>query len=602
MTMAGESKRRKVAAQTGVYLVVVLVIAIVANVFAAYTPARIDLTEAQRYTLSGGSERLVRSLKTPIQVDAYVTYGVPFVNAFVDDLTNLLGEYEAGGDGKFEYTLIEANTEDLRKQAKEAGLQQFAFQQSEGEGSTVTPGYLGLIIKYGNEQVPIPLQPQQAAGLEFFISSKIRELRSTVDDVTFKIGVVSGKGELKLSDPNLVRRDPQRPGPTLDQVVKANFPFYQFEDVDLSGPIDSELHGLLITQPAAPYTDEELHRIDDFVMLGGKSLAVFAGAANLKPNDASMVANLDMHHLDTLLKGYGIDVQSNVVIDRQRGLRMTMFSALGPVELAHPGVTLLADDPRYDDDEALLDTDFAPFFRLSQISVPFASSIELIPSAQPEDVDLRAVARTTEGAIALEGPTADLGLKRDWNSIRGEDRQYAVAATAEGRLRSAFASEGDDKRAPEVSRVLVIASGQFITNPFAIAGNGPDLGPQFAKFGAIGGDPDLLMVADAYTQLLEGMVVTLVNTLDWMSGDPELLAATAKFFGDPDVVYPAELPKLEEGDTPEIARRKNEAYLGAKQQTKQAVQWTLTLVIPVFFAVLGLLRWRRRESLRTKSA
>lgn len=600
--MAGESKRRKVAAQTGVYLVVVVAIAIVVNVFAAYTPARIDLTEAQRFTLSGGSGRLVRSLKTPIQVDAYVTYGVPFVNAFVEDLTNLLGEYETGGEGQFEYTVIEANTEDLRKQAKEAGLQQFAFQQSEGDGSKVTPGYLGLVLKYGNEQVPIPLHPQMAVGLEFVISSKIRELRSKVDDVTFKIGVVSGKSEVKLSDENLLRRDPRQQGVTLDTVLKTNFPYYQFEDVDLAGPVDPALHGLLITQPGAPYTDEELRRIDAFMMLGGKSLAVFAGAANLKPNDASMVATLDMHNLGALLEGYGIDVQDNVVIDRQRGLRMTMFSTLGAVELAHPGVTLLADDPRYDDDEALLDTDFAPFFRLSQVSFPFASSIELIPDAQPEDVTLRAVARTTESAIVLEGPTADLSLKRDWNAIAGEDEQYAVAATVEGKLRSAFAAEGEDVRAPEVSRVLVIASGQFITNPFAYSGNGPDLGPQFAKFGAIGGDEDLLMVADAYRQLLEGMVGTLANTLDWMSGDPELLAATAKFFGDPDLVYPVELPKVEEGDTPEIARRKDEDYVGAKRQTKQAIQWTLTLVIPVFFAVLGLLRWRRRVAAPTKAA
>jgi hypothetical protein len=87
-----------------------------------------------------------------------------------------------------------------------------------------------------------------------------------------------------------------------------------------------------------------------------------------------------------------------------------------------------------------------------------------------------------------------------------------------------------------------------------------------------------------------------------MSGDPELLAATAKFFGDPDLVYPVELPKVEEGDTPEIARRKDEDYVGAKRQTKQAIQWTLTLVIPVFFAVLGLLRWRRRVAAPTKAA
>lgn len=594
-----ESTRNKVATQTGGFLVLVLAIGILVNVFAAFNRTRIDLTQAQRYTLSAGSGRLVSSLKQPLSVDAYVTAGVPFVNTFVDDLVTLLGEYEATGGGKFQYTVIEADTEDLRQQAKDAGLQQLAFTQTEGAGSSVTAGYLGLVLKYGSEQEVIQLHPQMAQGLEFIVGSKMRELRSKVDEVKFKIGVVTDKKELKLSDQNLMRRDPRRPSPTVDAVLRANLPYYEFENVVLSEPIDASLNGLLITQPGDDYTDQELKLIDDFLMLGGKSLAVFAGAANMRPNDATMTATLDTHNLDALLNGYGMELQQDVVVDRQRGLRMTLLSALGAMELTHPAVTMVTDDPRYDEDEALIDTQFAPFFGLQQLSFPFASSIKLNRAVQPADVTLKAVARTSEDAMVLNEPSPQLGLRRDWTNLKGEDAQYVLAATAEGKLQTAFPVEGQEaRRAPEISRVMLVASGEFITNPFAYSGNGPDLGPQFAKFGAVGGDDELLMVADAYVQLLDTMIGTLVNTLDWMSGDPELLAATAKFFGEPDLVFPVELPKLEEGDTAEDARRKEEAYQGAKAATQKRIQWTLTSAIPVFFAALGFMRWRSRESKR----
>ena len=94
MTMASKTNRRKAAAQTGVYLGVVAAIAVVVNVGVAISPTRFDLTTEKRYTLSTGSGNLVRSLKTPLDVDFYVTKGDPLLNSFVTEMTDLLGEYE----------------------------------------------------------------------------------------------------------------------------------------------------------------------------------------------------------------------------------------------------------------------------------------------------------------------------------------------------------------------------------------------------------------------------------------------------------------------------------------------------------------------------
>src|SRR5262249_53551119 len=294
------------AAETSVYLAIIAAILVVVNVIAYVgIHKRIDVTKNERFTLSQGSGRLVKSLKGQMHIDAYVTKGLPKLDAFVRDLPDLLKLYQRAGGANFDYSIIEAKSDDQRQAAKEAGLQDVAF----GEGSetredqaSIAQGYMGLVFKYGSEKDKIPIiQPDRADGLEFWISNKIREIRDKADNIKHKIGVISGKDEIKLSDTNLVPPQGQRGGPSIKGIVDQAFPFYKIEDVDLKDggtEINKELDGLIITQPGKDFTDKELRRIDEFLMQGNKSLAVFASAVNLKQGDASMKGTLSTHGLD----------------------------------------------------------------------------------------------------------------------------------------------------------------------------------------------------------------------------------------------------------------------------------------------------------------
>ena len=100
------------------------------------------------------------------------------------------------------------------------------------------------------------------------------------------IGVLTGHDEIKPSEPNLV---PSNMGKfAMQTIISQNFPFYSFQDVDLKNgdsEVPDELDGLIMTQPAKDISEKELRRIDQFLMKG-KSLAIFAGAVNLKASDA----------------------------------------------------------------------------------------------------------------------------------------------------------------------------------------------------------------------------------------------------------------------------------------------------------------------------
>ena len=605
--MANDNNRRKVATQAGLYLVIIAAIAVVVNVLSIGANVRADWTKNERYTLSQGSARLVQSLDEPILFDVYVTRGLAKLEVFIDDLTSLLKEYENDSDGKFQFTLIEAKTEELKERAKEAGLQPMAFAAHAETGddqAAIAQGYLGIVVKYGSEKDVIPLFPGQSMGLEFMITNKIREIRDKAEELKHKVGVITGKDELKLTDANLLPRRGQG-GVTIQQILTQNFPFYEFVDVDLkegAEAIDQELKGIIITQPQKDYTDAELKRIDEFLMLGGKSLAVFASAVNIKPNDATMNAELNTRNLDKLLSGYGINMRKDVLLDFGAQFQTPVITQGGIQAVRHPPIAHVAEDPRMEGDEQTLDSSFAAFFRLPEIAFPYPSSLELLRDKQPADVQLKAVARTTPNTTQLTDGTVDLSVRTKGWQPKPPSEQHVIAAYAEGKLKSAFAEEGTAAQAPEVSRVLVVSSSQYLTNPFAYSGNGPELGQQFAMFGNVGGDQTLLAIAGPYAQrYLTNIILSLKNTLDWMTGDSDLLAISAKIIAEPNLKYTSiEAPEIPVDATDETLARLEEEFRGQRAALQTKIEWTLTLLIPALFALLGLWRWRSRNHRRAQ--
>jgi hypothetical protein len=154
------------------------------------------------------------------------------------------------------------------------------------------------------------------------------------------------------------------------------------------------------------------------------------------------------------------------------------------------------------------------------------------------------------------------------------------------------------------SRVLVISSAGFLTNPFARSGQGMEMGGQFAAMGPVGGDEQLQMIAGPYAQkYLTGTILSFKNTLDWMSGDSDLIAASAKLLSEANLSYgDITRPKIEASDDDNAIKKKDEEYRAARKTTQNNVQIWLTLLCPAAFAMFGILRWRQREAGRANIA
>ncbi len=601
-------KRKKTALESGALILIVAAILVAVNALSALGMyARSDVTKAEKFTLSKGSGNLLRSMKQQLTVDAYVTKGLPKLDAFVRDLRDLLQEYKNAGGGKFDYSIIEPKDEDTKKKAKDAGLieQPFGEASDNDDKAAVKQGFMGLVFRYGEQQDAIKfLPPERTDGLEFWITNKIREIRDKGDDIHHKIGVLTGHDEIKPSDNDLV---PSQMGKfSIQGIITQNFPFYTFQDVDLKGgdsEISDDLDGLLVTQPGKDLTEKELRRIDQFVMKG-KSLAVVASAVNIKANDAKMNATLDLHGLDKLLDGYGVVMDKDVVLDMWRHVRLVVPTAGGMAQAEMPQILEVQDDPRFSGNEQLIDTSFPGLFRVQDVAVPFVSSLSLKSDKQP-GAKMQIVMRSSPVSVRLTGDSVDLHPFQKWASkLKGlQQQQFGIAANVEGTLKSAF-TEGDKQgiEAPEKSvkpsRIFVLSSSQFLANPLARAGNGPDMGQYGQMMPSLGGDEQLLMLAGPYAQqFITGSILVFKNTLDWLSGDTDLLAVSAKLLSDPNLVYGDKL-KITPDESEDQIRKQEDDLKAARKDQQRNIEIFLILGVPVLFAVYGLLRWRRRTAAR----
>lgn len=606
-------RKTKAATQTGIYLLIVAAILVIANIISYSTYKRLDLTKSERFTLSKGSARLVREgLKQDLTLDLYVTRGLPKYEAFIQDLTDLMNEYERAGAGKVRYTIIEPKTEEQRTAAKEAGLQEANFGDVSETGqdqTTIARGFMGIAFKYGSEKEAIPiLSPEQSQGLEFWITNKIREIRDRADDLHQKFGVVTGKDEIKLGESNLIASQGGRPGPSMKSIIEQALPFYKLEDVDLQNgdaEINKELAGIIITQPGKDFTEKELRRIDQFLMLGNKAVTIIAGAVNMKAADATMKAELNTRGLEKLLEGYGVEMKKEAILDWGRSIAIPVQTQSGQMQwFRAPGIVQSQYDGRLDDKDQLLDSSFAGFFRIDELAFPFPSTLVAHPEKQPE-AQMKVIARSTPRTTIETSDTVDMKISSEWKP-KGEYGQRAMSIVLEGKIKSAFEGKGDAlgiEAAPaskDKSRLLVISAAQFLANPFARSGNAPPMPPQMAMMGGMGGDETLQMLSQPYAQkYLTAAILSLKNILDWMGGDSDLIAASAKLLGETNLTYAdIEKPKQTAEDTEESIVKKLEDFRGERSRVQQRVQWTLTLLGPALFAIFGVVRWRRRESAR----
>ncbi|RYZ22315.1 MAG: hypothetical protein EOO16_09515, partial [Chitinophagaceae bacterium] len=165
------NKRNRSAA-----VIVALLLLVAVNLVAHFAPARFDLTEERRFSLSKPTQRLLRELDSTVTIDVYLTgKDLPaFVRKFQGSVNDFLGEARGVSRNKLQYRFINpfegdtATSRALLDTLKyQYGLVPVAVQAPEkvGDKLEVSGVVHGAVVRYGDRAVPVDmLKGQRAFG------------------------------------------------------------------------------------------------------------------------------------------------------------------------------------------------------------------------------------------------------------------------------------------------------------------------------------------------------------------------------------------------------------------------------------------------------
>jgi ABC-type uncharacterized transport system involved in gliding motility auxiliary subunit len=557
--------QKRAASESLIFLLIVAGILILLNVLgASFRSPRIDLTRNGLFSLAEGSQRLAAGLTDRVEVTAYFTKNLPPpFNATERQVRDLLSEYAAVSNGQIVVRFVNPDDEAKQQAARADGVQPVAHQKIEEDQVAVVEGYRGMVLHYLDQSRTIPVI-QDTTGLEYTITSAIKEL---VGERT-PIGVVSGHGS-----------------PTLTQGLtsfKSVLSLYDVSEVDVSQEIDSSLAALLIIGPQEPFSDDELRRIDQYVMRGG-SLGVFGGALAVDlAGQTGPSARPINSRIDGLLGPWGVKLESKIVADAQCS-RAPMRGPLGlQVLVPYPPIPVLQLDKEQ--------LKHPVMFRLASPMLPFVAPLKV--GDPPDGATLTVLARSSEDSWTMSGQTIFLQPRnpREWQ-MSAEAGPFDLMVAIEGKLPSAYAAPINEDSATAIQtppaaerdvRVLVAGTSTFLEDSFM-----PARPPQ------------------GEVQMNAALALAL-NSVDWLAADSDLIAIRAKTIEEPaldipDSVLAAEdtvLTAAEEGDKAELqsALEERKAAIESWDTKKRTYRWLNTLGIPFLVVLFGLFRWRQRSN------
>lgn len=558
-------RRSRVRYETLAFVFIVLGIAITLNALAAraLTGARIDLTHNELYTLSHGTRTTLGRLQDDLTISVYWTPDQP-APANEDErlLRERLEDYVSAGNGKVQLHWVRVANDNRERQteADNAGCSRRPIQvvdqaQQQAQAAQV---YRCVTFAYRDKTERLPfVRLQLSEGMEYELTSIIKKM---VEGERV-IGFLTGHGE----------PSPDTAMPYLSRFLSEEHLPYSTRTVDLRAgqeTVPSDIKGLVIMNPSQAITEPELRQINAYLMRGG-AVAVFASGVNITGTDIHPTGTPATHGLNALLEGYGVTINSDIVLDAQgsdtvqqiedQPIRVPLFT--------YP--TLIA---RRGDSGPGIDTAHYSVFRLRAINLPYASSITLNRGRAGENnTTVTEVGRTSSRSVTVRSNfDTELDPEAVWqrrNSLfrSASAGSYLVAVAIEGQLRSAFTgptpATGDagvhaggsadtPSHAPSQhpARLLVMSSGKLFNIEQLRA-----LAP------VQGGVP-------VNIRLLE-------NVFDWLSQDTDLLAVRAKNIADPPL-----------GEVTDVK--------------KQVFKWGSIVGLPLLVGLLGVFILRARAAAR----
>lgn len=299
-----------------------IILALIAvNLLSAFVFFRLDLTEEKRYTLSPATQSLLAGLPDDIHVDVYLTGDLPpGFKRLENAVRETLDEFQATAGKPVTFRFIDPDAitdadakSKLIDRLQQRGLLPTNLFAKEGGKRTEKLVFPGAIVSYkGKEAAALLLKGNKTAspeeqlnqsyeGVEFQLASVIRKLTQQEGNRR-RVGLLYGHTQVP----------PSRFADLLAS-VQENYDLF-FIDMSKPGPI-AGLDAILVPKPDRPFSDDEVFKLDQFVVNGGRALFFVDGQRVDSVNNEGTYAQPLALNLDDLFFRWGVRVNRNVVKD-----------------------------------------------------------------------------------------------------------------------------------------------------------------------------------------------------------------------------------------------------------------------------------------------
>ena len=231
------------------------------------------------------------------------------------EVQKIFSEVNKKNLNRLEFARIDPSEAEIPSLSEKYGIQVLNWKAENGAEHS---GVIGLVLEYGEKFNLLSIK----MGRDLFGRNMIvgdDDLESDLEDSlkalvskSEEIGYITGHGELDISD--------SKNGAGMFEKLVSDR--YTFKEIDLKNEeIPSSLASIVIDGPKSSFTDDELYKIDQYLLRGGNVL-LFADAFDEKIPEGEMAYYMQPTYepvstnLEKKLEKYGISLGKNYVMDK----------------------------------------------------------------------------------------------------------------------------------------------------------------------------------------------------------------------------------------------------------------------------------------------
>jgi len=543
----------------------ILILFVLINGIAYSLNIKWDFSKGKVNTLSESTSRVLKKLKYPLLIEAYISRDIPGqLVAQIQPIIYLLEDIKRVGKEKIHLKIISPITEEERSLATKRGIQGIPIEEADLHKASVRMGYFGIYLQYGDKSTTISLVEQGGivGNFEYLFLKEVK--RFFQDEKTISgIGYVRGNGTLQM------RRWQSR----LDQDKDNLYAFKnliekdlgQIKEIELNGPIPETIETLILTGLPKLSSSEQFY-LDQFLLRGG-NLVLFLKGFDFTispPNPQFLQLGIssgsrgfttipeEVKQWNEFLSNYGLQIQERIVLEP--ALAVPEVDILGQYLGRYPNPSWAF----YSQESDNINTEHDLTKNISYVIFPWFSDLSYDPQKQPE-VKYYVLVKTTPKAILRKETSLSLkdlqfvGQKPLQEGESFSNASLPVMILAQGKFRSAFKEIKSKELASSfLEGQLANTEGKIllIGTPYLVS--------------------DIFFRNEANIEYFKVNYSFVQNLLEYLQGDTDLIAVRSKmpFISVIQYQFPVELQKI--------------------------FAWIHTLTIPVILGIYGFIRLKNR--------